>query len=117
MRKNNIKELFFQISSILLLIGAFGYFYIPSFKYVLLVGVAGFAATTLTTKYPGKSIRGKRLYNMQVFAAVIMIVSVFLLFTGYNIWILLLSIAAVLILYSSIVIPRELKKEENSQDK
>lgn len=116
--KKRNKSVLYQLSAILILIGAAGFYFQPSiFKYVTLIGVAGFGAITLTSRYPGKSIRGKRLYNMQILAAVLMIVSVYLMFSGFSFWVLTLAVAAVLILYSAFALPSAIKKEEEQDTK
>lgn len=108
------KNILYQVSAILILLGAAGNFFRPEFKYVLLLGIAGLGSVVFTTRYPGKSIRGKRLYNMQIFAVILMVVSAFLLFSGQSYWILALTVAAILLLYSAFVLPTELKKEQDN---
>ncbi|NDW08122.1 hypothetical protein [Dysgonomonas sp. 520] len=115
MNKQKRKELFYQISALLILIGAAGFFFLPDLKYVMLVGVAGFGATTFTTPYPGKSVRGKRLFNMQIFAVILMVISCYLLFNEFKEWVIAMLVAAILILYSSIAIPKELEKEDKEK--
>lgn len=107
------KNILYQVSAILILLGATGNFFRPEFKYVLLLGIAGFGSVIFTTRYQGKSIRGKRLYNMQIFAVILMVVSAFLLFSSQSYWILVLTAAAILLLYSAFVLPIELKKEQD----
>lgn len=77
--------------------------------------VALFSVITVTTPYPGKSIRGKRLFNFQVFSCLFMIVATYLMFRSRNEWVLIMVVGAVLQLYASIVIPKELKNEKNRE--
>lgn len=112
-----IKNLFFQISAILILIAAVAYSFYPAMaKYMLALGVAGFVVVTFTSPYPGKSIRGKRLFNIQILAVLLMAVSAFLMFKEIGGWVVTLLIAAVLTLYCSIVLPKIYKKEQNGKD-
>jgi len=112
-----VKNIFFQVSAILILIAAVVYSFENTVaKYMLIVGVAGFAAVTFTSPYQGKSIRGKRLFNIQILAVLLMAVSAFLMFKDMGGWVVTLLIAAVLTLYSSIVLPR-VYKQEQEEDK
>lgn len=109
-----IKNITFQISAILILIAAVVHNFYPSIsKYILAIGVAGFAAVIFTSPYPGKSLRGKRLFNIQIFAVILMVVSAFLMFREMGAWIVTLLISAVLTLYSSIMLPKVYKAEQD----
>lgn len=108
-----VKTVFFQIAAILILAATVVYsFNITVAKYMMIVGAAGFAATVLTTPYPGKNIRGKRLFNIQVFATILIVVSAYLMFVDITGWVVLLFISALLTLYCSIMLPRVYKKEQ-----
>lgn len=108
-----VKNVFFQIAAILILAAAIIHsFNVEVAKYTMIVGVAGFAATVFTTPYPGKSIRGKRLFNIQVFAVILMAVSAYLMFVDIGGWVVLLLISALLTLYCSIILPNVYKKEQ-----
>lgn len=119
MKKNpKLKNIFFQISAILILIAAIVFYFDPTIaKYIMLIGVAGFAATTFTTPYPGKNIRGKRLFNIQIFAVLLMAVSSFLMFKNMSEWVVTLLIAAILTLYANIMMSMTYKKEQEEKDK
>lgn len=113
-----VKNIFFQIAAILILLAAVVYYFDNSIaRYVMIVGVAGFAAVTFTTPYPGKSIRGKRLFNIQILAVLLMIVVTYLMFIDMSGWVVVLLISALLTLYSSIVLPRIYQKEQDEEDK
>lgn len=114
----NIKNILFQISAILILVAAIVfYFDITIAKYIMIVGVSGFGATTFTTPYPGKSLRGKRLFNIRVFGVVLMVVATYLMFVDINAWVVLLLASAILTLYSSIVLSIVYKKEQEENKK
>ncbi len=109
---HNSKETIYQISGILILISAVLYLFTPSVApWIMAVSVLAFSAVTALSPYPGKSIRGKRLFNFQVVSCVLMIVATYLMFRNNNLWALLMIIGAVFLLYSGIMIPRELNKE------
>lgn len=113
-----VKNTIFQISAILILIAAIVYYFDPNIaKYVMLVGVAGFGATTFTTPYPGKSVRGKRLFNIQIFAVLLMVIATFLMFANIEAWVVVLLISAILTLYSSIILSATYKKEQEENEK
>jgi phosphatidylserine synthase len=116
MKKQKTLDLVFQLSAITLLIGAAGCFPNPAlFKWVLAAGVAGYCITSMLSQYPGESIRGKRLHNMHVLAAIIMIAATVMLFMNRRDWVLLLAGAAFLTLYSAILMPIELKREKKER--
>jgi phosphatidylserine synthase len=117
---NKTKSIIFQISAIVILLAAIVYSFHPIIaKYAMILGVAGYASTTFTSPYPGKDIRGKRLFNISIFAVLLMVVSAYLMFVDMSQWVITLLIAAVLTLYCSIILPRVYKKEqeENSNTK
>ncbi|EGK02499.1 MULTISPECIES: hypothetical protein [Dysgonomonas] len=113
-----LKNSIFQISALLILLAAIIYYFDPAIaKYVMVVGVIGFAATTVITPYPGKSLRGKRLFNIQIFAVLLMIASTVLLFMNINGWVVTLLIAALLTLYAAIAMSMAHKKEQEDNKK
>jgi phosphatidylserine synthase len=106
------KNIFFYVSSILILGAAIVYYFLPAIAgYLMIAGVAGFAAVTFTSPYPGKSFRGKRLFNIQIFAVLLMIGAAYLMNVQMNQWVILMLLAAIFTLYSSILISKELEKE------
>ncbi len=113
-----VKDLFFKVSAILIVVAAIFYYSDSTIaKYIMAIGVAGFAATTFTSPYPGKSLRGKRLFNIQILAVILMAVSAFLMFNKTDGWVVTMLIAAVLTLYCSIVLPLIYKKEQEEGNK
>lgn len=116
MKNEKFKNILFQISAILILIAAVLFNFNPSIApYLMIFGVAGFGAVIFTTPYPGKSIRGKRLFNIQILAVVLMAVATYLMFENMSEWIVTLLVSAVLTLYCSIVLPRVYKKENEEE--
>lgn len=116
--KYNIKSLLYKASAILILVFTVVYSFQPTIAvWGMVVGVSMFSAISLTTPYPGKSIRGKRLFNFQVFACVLLVVATFLMYKQRNEWPVLLLISAIFLFYSSIVLQKELEKEQIGDDK
>lgn len=113
-----LKNTIFQVSALTILLAAAIYYFDATVaKYAMIAGVVGFAFTTFTSPYPGKSIRGKRLFNIQVLAVLLMCVSAYLMFVDMSGWAVTLLIAAVLTLYSSIILPIEYRKEQEENNK
>ena len=109
------KDLFFKVSGILILLAAIVYFFLPQVApWVMAFAVATFSAITVTSPYPGKSIRGKRLFNFQILACVFLVVATYLMFKQRSEWPLIMIIGAVFLLYASIVLPKELEKENKT---
>ena len=82
--------------------------------WIMSVSVLVFSLITMKNPYPGKSIRGKRLFNFQIFSCLLMIASTYLMFKHRNEWPLVMIIGALFMLYAVIAIPKELDKENNS---
>ncbi len=113
--KYNIKSVLYKASALFILIFTVVYSFYPAIAvWGMVVGVSMFSAITLTSPYPGKSIRGKRLFNFQVFACVLLVVATYLMYIRRNEWPVLLLISAIFLFYSSIVLQKELEKESNN---
>lgn len=113
-----LKNVFFQISALLILLAAIIFYFDTIIaKYIMVIGVVGFAATTFTTPYPGKGLRGKRLFNIQIFAVLLMAVSAFLMFKNISGWVVTLLIAALLTLYATIAMSIAYKNEQEQENK
>lgn len=114
MKQNpKLKNILFQVSAILVLVAAIVYYFRPDIaKFIMIAGAIGYTAISFTTPYPGKSIRGKRLFNIQILAVLLMCVSAYLMFVNINSWVVTLLIAAILTLYSTIAMSMEYKKEQ-----
>lgn len=108
-----VKDVLFRISGMLILISTALYLFIPAVApWLMAFSVGAFSAIILSNPYPGKSIRGKRLFNFQIFACILMIVATYLMFRQRNEWVLAMAIGAVFLLYAVLMIPRELEKEK-----
>ncbi len=80
--------------------------------YVYTIGAALFAVAQINTPARAQSIAIRRLRRQQIFGAIILVLTgTFMLFTHGNEWIVSLTIAAILELYTSIRIPQEEAKE------
>ncbi len=113
-KMHRVKDILFRISGILILLSAALHLFIPAVApWVMAFSVAVFSAITIANPYPGKSIRGKRLFNFQLFSCILMIVATYLMFRERNEWVLAMVISAVFLLYAAVMIPRELEKEKN----
>ena len=113
---NKTKETAFQISAVLILISAALYLFNPIIApFVMIVGVIGFAVTTFLMRYTGKSLRAKRLFNIQVFAVLMMVAAACLMLMHKNEWVILMLIAALLTLYVSVILPRAIKNDETEK--
>ena len=116
--KEKTKNILFQRAAIVILIAAVMFNFLPDIApYVMTAGVAGFGAVVFTTGYPGKSLRGKRLFNFQILAVVLMAVSTYLMFAKMGEWLYTLLAAAILTLYCAIMLPRVHKKEQEEDEK
>jgi phosphatidylglycerophosphate synthase len=110
-------DILLRISALLILLSAALYLVIPTVApWVMAVSVALFAVRTVASPYPGKSIRGKRLFHFQVFSTVLMIVATYLMFRQRNEWALVMLCGAVFTLYAAVMIPRELEREANNKN-
>lgn len=111
------KDFLFKASAILILIAAAVYLFNKvAASYTMIIGVAGFALTTFFTPYPGKNMRGKRLYNIQIFGIVFMVMSTYFMFIHRNEWVILMLVAAILVLYASVLLPKVYRKEQEEEE-
>ncbi len=74
--------------------------------YIFAVGAAGMAITRLSNHYQGSNIRLKRLYRMETFSSLLIVAASYFMFKHQNEWFLLLFVAAILQLYTAILIPK-----------
>lgn len=111
-----MKNLLYKISGILILISLLIHLIYPVVApWIMAVSVAMFSVITVTSPYPGKSIRGKRLYNLRILSCLFMIAATYLMFRQRPEWVLVLVAGAVFMLYSSFVLPKELKNENKNR--
>lgn len=110
---HNIKDVLYKASALFILVFTIAYSFIPEIAvWGMVVSVSLFSAITMTNPYPGKSVRGKRLFNFQVLACILMVVATYLMYIRRNEWPLLLLISAILLFYSSFVLHKEFEKEK-----
>lgn len=81
--------------------------------YIYVIGAVLFAYTQVMNGYDGKNLIIRRLRRQQILGAVLLVFAgVLMLVTHNNEWILCLTIAAILELYTVFRIPNELQKEK-----
>lgn len=81
--------------------------------YIYTVGAVMFAYVQVMSRYEGQNLIVRRLRRQQVLGAVLLVLAGVLMFvTRHNEWVLCLSAAAVLQLYTAFRIPSELEKEK-----
>ena len=77
------------------------------------IGAVLFAYVQVMSRYEGKNLIIRRLRRQQILAAVLLVFAGVLMFvTNHNEWVLCLTIAAILELYTAFRIPSELEKEK-----
>ena len=77
------------------------------------IGAVLFAYVQVMSRYEGKNLIVRRLRRQQILAAVLLVFAGVLMFvTRHNEWVLCLTVAAVLELYTAFRIPSELEKEK-----
>lgn len=104
----SIRAIIFNISGLLVLAGAVLYLthweYAP---YFFAVGSAGVAVCYLTVSVKEMGFRQRRLHRSNVIAGMLMIFASGLMFKDRTEWVLCLTIAAILQVYTAFVIPKE----------
>ena len=77
------------------------------------LGAVMFAYVQVMSRYEGKNLIVRRLRRQQILGAVLLVFAGVLMFvTKHNEWVLCLTVAAVLELYTAFRIPSELEKEK-----
>ena len=77
------------------------------------IGAVMFAYVQVMSRYEGKNLIIRRLRRQQIIGAVLLVFAGVLMFvTRHNEWVLCLSAAAVLQLYTAFRIPSEMEKEK-----
>ena len=81
--------------------------------YIYTVGAVMFAYVQVMSRYEGQNLIVRRLRRQQVLGAVLLVFAGVLMFvTRHNEWVLCLTVAAILQLYTAFRIPAELDKEQ-----
>jgi TRAP-type uncharacterized transport system fused permease subunit len=102
--KPPMRTLLFNFSGLLLLTGALLYMTkLPFTPYLFALGAAGIAVCHLTSPVKHLSVRFRRLQMFNVIAGLLMVVASVFMFKRENEWILCLTIAAILQLYTTFV--------------
>lgn len=135
MRKlNKVQTIVFLAGALLMVIGAGASLLAwKGAPYVFAVGALAFASMQLLQRYEGNNFVIRRLRRMMILSDVLFLLSALLMFASmgnvfglshidyityiYNKWVLTLLVAALLQLYSTHRIDRELTKETNSSSK
>ena len=111
---NKIYQIIQGVGAVLLLVGAMLQITRWELSPVLYtVGAVLFAYVQVVSGYDGKNLVVRRLRRQQILAAVLLVFAGVLMFvTRHNEWVLCLTIAAILELYTAFRIPSELEKEK-----
>lgn len=81
--------------------------------YMYTLGAVLFAYVQVMSRYEGKNLIIRRLRRQQILGAILLVFAGVLMFTSkHNEWMVCLTIAAVLELYTAYRIPSELEKEK-----
>ena len=82
--------------------------------YLYLIGASMFAYVQVMSGYEGKNIIIRRLRRQQIIGATLLVVAgVMMILWKRNEWVVCLTIAAVLEMYTAFRIPQEEEKEKN----
>lgn len=105
---------FFTVGAVMVLAGAASYITGWQFSpYIYTVGASLVALAQINSPSKSRSSNIKRLRAQQIFGALLLVFAgALMFFTHGNEWIVALTIAAILELYTSIRIPQEEAKEE-----
>ena len=77
------------------------------------LGAVMFTYVQVMSRYEGKNLIVRRLRRQQILGAVLLVLAGVLMFvTRHNEWVLCLTVAAILELYTAFRIPSELEKEK-----
>lgn len=102
------RTIIFSLAALLVLAGAALYMtqWVVA-PYLFAVGAAGIAVSYLTVPVAGMNFRLKRLHRMNVIAGLLTVVASALMFGDRKEWVLCLTIAAILQVYTSFVSPKD----------
>lgn len=105
----------YVVGAVMALIGAAvnitGWIYAP---YIYTIGATFFALAQINSPYLGTNRNIKRLRRQQILGALFLVLAgAFMFFTNKNEWIVILTIGALIELYTSFRIPQEENKEKN----
>ncbi len=110
--KERFNNILYIVSAITILISTALYFKFPEYaRLAFSVASAGLAVSRLSFHYKGSNLRIKRLHRLQKIAPLFLIYASYLMHKPHNQWIPLLLAAAVIELYTTIMMEREEKKD------
>ena len=114
--KNKYYPIIAAIGAVLLLAGAaIQITHAAWAPYLYLTGAILFAYTQIADRYEGQNLIIRRLRRQQMIGAALLILAgVMMLIWKRNEWVLCLTIAAVLELYTAFRIPQEMEKEKKA---
>ena len=129
---NKTENIIFLLGAVLMVVGSGArVFALPWSPYVFAMGVIAFVLMQLKQKYEGDSLTIRRLRNITVVSDFFFLLAALLMFADmnnlfglpllfyvqyvHNNWVVALLVAAVLQLYSTHRIGRELEKEEKKR--
>lgn len=98
------RTIIYTIAALLLLAGAL--LHLTQWMlapYLFAVGAAGIAVCYLTIPVKGLGFRERRLHRLNIFAGLLMIFASGLMFSDHKEWVLCLTIAAILQVYTAFV--------------
>ena len=111
---NKIYQIIQGVGAVLLLVGAM--LQITRWELspvIYTIGAVMFAYVQVMSRYEGKNLIVRRLRRQQILGAVLLVFAGVLMFvTRHNEWVLCLTVAAILELYTAFRIPSELEKEK-----
>ena len=103
-----IRSIIFGVAGLLVLAGAILFLtHWAVAPYLFAVGAAGLVGFFFFLPVLGFGFRRRRLHRFNVFAGLLMIVSSGFMFNNRTEWILCLSVAAILQIYTAFVTPKE----------
>ena len=106
MREKSKSVVFFS-SYLLLLLGAVLYMWYPEVaSYLFAVGAAGYTLVQLTIRNTDMNFRQKRLHRFNIFSGMLCIAASALMFNDRKEWLVCLTIAVILQLYTAFVMPK-----------
>jgi len=111
---SKVQQLIQMVGAVLLLAGAMLQITRWEFSpYIYITGAVMFAYIQVMSRYDGKNLIVRRLRRQQILSAVLLVFAGVLMFvTRHNEWVLCLTVAAILQLYTAFRIPAELDKEQ-----
>ena len=111
---SKVQQLIQMVGAVLLLAGAMLQITRWEFSpYIYIIGAVMFAYIQVMSRYDGKNLIVRRLRRQQILSAVLLVFAGVLMFvTRHNEWVLCLTVAAILQLYTAFRIPAELDKEK-----